>query len=121
MRAGHQSWGTDTAKCGLDDGTLVSGWHQPYNALRYRDTGVTFGYETRAEHRLHPDDPLSAQSTFNHRIVCERPDGTALVRCRITAKSTETHYRLEGRPTVVWDREPVSERRWDISLERRYS
>ena len=106
---------------GLDDGTLVAGWHQPYNALRYRDTSVTFGYETRARHRLHPDDPLSAQSTFDHHIVCERPDGTASVGCRVTAKSTATHYRLEGHLTAAWDGELVSERRWDISIERRYS
>ena len=105
----------------LDDGTLFSGWHQPYNALRYRDTGVTFGHETRAEHRLHPDDPLSARSTFDHRITCDRPDGTALVGCRVTASSTETRFRLEGRLTAVWEGELVSERRWDISLERRYS
>ena len=82
---------------------------------------MTFGYETRAEHRLHPDDPLSAQSTFDHRIVFDRPDGRAVVGCRVTAKSTETHYRLEGRLTAVWDGEPESERRWDIALERRYS
>ena len=105
----------------LDDGTLIAGWRQPYNALHYRDTGVTFGFETHAEHRLHPDDPLSAQSAFDHRIVCERPDGTAGVSCRVTAKSTATHYRLEGRLTAVWDGELVSERRWGISLERRYS
>jgi len=105
----------------LDDGTLVSGWNQPHTALRYRDTGVTFGYETRAEHRLHPDDPLTARSTFKHRIVCERPDGTASVDCRVAASSTESRYRLQGRLTAVWDGEPVRERRWDISLERRYS
>ena len=105
----------------LDDGTLFSGWHQPYSALRYRDTRVTFGYETWAEHRLHPNEPLTAHSTFDHRIVCDRPDGTALVGCRVAASSTETLFRLEGRLTVVWDGELVSEHRWDISLERRFS
>ena len=105
----------------LDDGTLVRGWCQPHAAVRYRDTGVTFGFETRAEHRLHPDDPLTAQSTFEHRIVCQRPDGTASVDCRVAARSNEARYRLECRLTVVWDGEPVSERRWDIPLGRRYS
>ena len=105
----------------LDDGTLDCGWRQPYSALRYRDTGVTFGHETRAEHRLHPDDPLTARSTFEHRIVCDRPEGMALVGCRVTASSTKTHFRLEGRLTAVWDGDLVSERSWDISLDRRYS
>ena len=105
----------------LDDGMLFSGWHQPYSALRYEDTGVTFGHETRAEHRLHPDVPLTARSTFDHRIVCDRPDGTALVGCRVTASSTETRFRLEGRLTAVWNGELVRERRWDISLARRNS
>ena len=57
----------------LDDGTLFSGWHQPYSALRYRDTGVTFGHETRAEHGLHPDDPLTARSTFDHASCATGP------------------------------------------------
>ena len=105
----------------LDHGPLACGWHQPYSALRYRDTGVTFGFETRAEHRLHPDNPLSAESTFEHRIVCERPDGTASVGCRVTASSTESQFRLQGRLTAAWDGEQVGERRWEISLERRYS
>ena len=105
----------------LDDATLVSGWNQPLAAVRYRDTGVTLGFETRAEHRLHPDDPLTAQSTFEHRIVCERPDGTASVDCRVAASSSESEYRLEGRLIAVWDGETMSERRWSISLERRYS
>ena len=77
--------------------------------------------EALAMRNLHPDDPLTARSTFDHRIVCDRPDGTALVGCRVAASSTETQFRLEGRLTAVWDGELVSERRWDISLDRRYT
>ena len=103
------------------DGTLVAGWRQPYNALRYRDIGVTFGYETRAEHRVRADDPASARTAIDHRVVCARPDGTASVRCRVTAEATGTQYRLEGRLEAAWDDEPVGERRWRFAIDRRYA
>ena len=101
------------------DGTIVTAWHQPFSSLRFETTGTVFGAETSARHAVHPDDPLSATSRFDHRMRFERPDGVAEVTGRAELRSTATAYRLSGGVSATWDGEPVFERSWSPTVPRR--
>ena len=101
------------------DGTLVSSWHQPFSRVRYHATRTTFGFETRARHTIHPDDPLSAASRFDHRMVYERPDGVAEVTSRAAATADAATFSLSGRVTAEWNGELVFERNWSPRIARR--
>ena len=101
------------------DGTIVTAWHQPLTSLRFHETGTVFGSETSARHAIHPDDPLSATSRFDHRMRFERPDGVAEVTGRAEVRATATTYRLSGGVTASWDGAPVFERSWSPIVTRR--
>ena len=103
------------------DGTLVSSWHQPFSRVRYHATRTTFGFETRARHTIHPDDPLSATSRFDHRMHYERPDGEAEVTSWAAVTGDAAAFSLSGRVTVRWNGETVFERNWSPRIARRLS
>ncbi|MBI1386634.1 MAG: CocE/NonD family hydrolase [Rhizobiales bacterium] len=103
------------------DGRLVQGWHQPLSSLRFAETGTTFCYETRAEHRIDPADPLSAESRFTHRLVFERPDGVVDVRCSVGMTADATRFHLEGDLEALWNGKVVARRAWSPKVARRLS
>ena len=104
-----------------DDGTIVSGWHQPYSSIRISKTGVTFGYETTARHRIHPSDPLSADSRFEHRLRYERTDGIAEVSGWAEVSSKVSSFEITGRVVASWQDKEIFARDWAYSLPRRLS
>ncbi len=104
-----------------DDGTLVFAWNQPFSSQRFRATGTTFGFETRARHAIDPDDPLSAVSRFEHRLHCARPDGVAEVASWAELRATADAFLLSGGVTVTWDGETIAERHWSPEVPRRLS
>ncbi|MEM7045613.1 MAG: CocE/NonD family hydrolase [Pseudomonadota bacterium] len=97
----------------------VSGWHQPYTEVFHVETEAAYGFETRAKHRIAPQDPLSATSTMEHRAVYRRPDGTAEVRCTVSVHSDGGFFQLNGHLVAEWEGQPVAERRWDRSVPRK--
>ncbi|GAB5466998.1 MAG: CocE/NonD family hydrolase [Rhodospirillales bacterium] len=103
------------------DGTLIASWHQAFTSLRYPAIDSLFGFETRARHSLHPKDPLSANSRFDHFMRFERPDGTAEVEAWAGVGASADHYRLEGGVTVSWRGRQIFERQWSPQLRRRLS
>ena len=103
------------------DGTLVSSWRQPFSRVRYHATRTTFGFETRARHAIHPDDPLSATSRFDHRMRYERPDGEAEVTSWAAITGDAAAFSLSGQVTVRWNGETVFERNWSPRVARRLS
>ena len=103
------------------DGTLVSSWRQPFSRVRYHTTRTTFGFETRARHAIHPDDPLSATSRFDHRMRYERPDGEAEVTSWAAVTGDAAAFSLSGQVTVRWNGETVFERNWSPRVARRLS
>ena len=104
-----------------NDGAVLSGWHQSYTSLRFQQTETVFGYETQAWHRLHPSDPCSASSRFDHRLSFERPDGTAEVRGSAEVRAAGDAFLLSGSVTASWQGEEVMTRRWAPRLSRRLS
>ena len=103
------------------DGTLVQGWHQPESVTFHPDIATTFAYETRAEHALHPDDPLSARSTFVQRLRIARADGTAEIESTLTTTATADHWLPSGHLVARWNGATVHERRRSPRVPRRRS
>ena len=84
-------------------------------------TRTTFGFETRARHAIHPDDPLSATSRFDHRMYYERPDGEAEVTSWAAVTGDAAAFSLSGQVAVRWNGETVFERDWSPRIARRLS
>lgn len=102
------------------NGELVGGWHQPFTELHYNETGTNFGFQTRAEYRIRPDNPTSASASFTHEARYGRPDGVADIRCELIARCDATTFFLQATLTATWDGEQVAERRWEASIPRRF-
>ncbi|MEM8951640.1 MAG: hypothetical protein AAGC99_20175, partial [Pseudomonadota bacterium] len=102
------------------DGALVSGWHQPYSEVFFNETGSSYGFETRATYRLVPGDPLSAESTVEHRAVHRRSDGTAELSCTVKLRADDRFYHLEGRLVADWEGAHLAERNWTSAVPRKH-
>lgn len=100
------------------DGAEITGWHQPFSAVRYHATETTFGFETSARHSIRPDDPLSARSVIEHRMVFERPDGTAQITCCLTARCDAAQYHLDATLIATWNGTEIARQTWAVSPER---
>ena len=100
------------------DGELVGGWHQPFTELHYNETDTAFGFQTRAEYRIRPDNPTSASASFTHAARYGRPDGVADIRCELSARCDATTFFLQATLTATWDGEPVAERLWETTIPR---
>ena len=103
------------------DGSLIASWHQPSIRVRHHATNSTFGYETRARHKIRKDDPLSARSRFEHEMKFERPDGVARVRSSAEVRCDGDRFHLSGEVSVSWNDEEIFVRQWSPSIERRWS
>lgn len=99
-------------------GKLHVGWHQPYTELRYAETETCFGYETRADHRIDPADPLSATSCVMHEATYTRPDGVARLRCEVGLRTDGSGWRVDGHLTACWNDERLSDRTWNLTIPR---
>ncbi len=102
-------------------GSLVDGWHQEPVAQYFPATQTLFGYETKACHAIRPDAPLSAASSFEHRMRFKRPDGTAEVTSEAEVTADADSFHLKGRLTAHWRGEPIFDRDWSPILRRRLS
>lgn len=105
----------------LNDGTLITSWHQPPISILHHATNATFSFEISARHSIHPDDPLSAKSRFDHMMEFERPDGTAKIVSWAAVNCDEKHYHLSGEVTAFWNGEQIFSRAWSPSVKRRCS
>ncbi len=104
-----------------EDGTLISTWHQPSVRVHHHATNSTFGYETSARHQVQKDDPLSAQSRFDHSMAFERPDGVARVRSYAEVRCDAESFHLSGEVVVTWNDEEIFAGQWSPSIKRRWS
>ncbi len=104
-----------------EDGIVISSWHQAPIRVLHHDTQSTFGFQTRAEHKICGQNPLSAQSRFDHTLEYERPDGTARVQSWAAVRCDEEHFHVSGKVTVFWNNEQIFTRSWDPSIKRRVS
>jgi len=101
------------------DGTLIDGWHQPFTRQNFHEKQMRFGYETKANHRIHPDDPTSAQTDIQHRLVLDRPDGCAEIDSELTKTAEATAFHIKATLQVHWDGDEVSRKHWDFRIPRR--
>lgn len=103
------------------DGAIVTEWRQPTVSVRHHDTDSIFDFETRARHAIDPDDPLSAESLFEHRMVFARPDGVAETRCLVRVTADADAFHADGCAEALWNGETVFEKRWTPATRRRFS
>ncbi len=99
---------------------IVNRWRQPLTMTVHPAAGLEFGAESSAEHRIDVDDPLSADSRFEHRLVAHYGDrrfetlGTARVR------AGQNCYRVTGSLRVLENGESVFSREWSRHIARIY-
>jgi len=105
----------------MADGAVVSSWHQPTVSVKYSTTQSIFSFETSARHSLSINDPLSAQSRFDHTLRYERPDGTATIQSWAAVGCDRGSYHLTGNVTVFWNEEKIFSRDWSPKVPRRCS
>lgn len=103
------------------DGRQVSSWHQPPVRVETLASGEVFEYETRAEHAIHPANPLSASSAFEHRLRMERQDGIAEVYGWAKLEGEASAFLLQGGVRVFWEGEEIFQRDWSRRVSRRIS
>jgi len=103
------------------DGMLIAAWHRLEMSVFYNAIETAFSYETSCEHRLHPDDPLTAASRFSHTMRFDRPDGAARIRSSLETVCTSETYLLEGQLTAMWQGDVIFETEWKRIVPRRCS
>ena len=105
----------------IEGGQVLSGWYQPYTSVHYEETDTAFGYETRAEFRIRQDDPLSAECTYEHSMTFDRPDGSAVVSCKVHLSADSHAYHVTGTFCATWDGRTVKTHEWILNIARVYS
>lgn len=105
----------------LKNGEIRSGWHQPYASVYYIETDTCFGYETRAEYRISPDEPLTAACSYEHTMTFARPDGTAVVTCKVQLSSDADAYQVTGIFSASWDDQIVKTHEWNLNIARTHT
>lgn len=105
----------------LETGEIQSGWHQPFMSLHYDEINTKFGFETCAEFRVCDEYPLSAECTYEHSMTFERPDGTAVVACKVHLSSDDKYYKVSGEFCASWNGGTVKRHDWKINLARIYA
>jgi len=105
----------------FEKGEIRSGWYQPYSSVYYNETDTYFGYETRAEFRIRPNEPLTACCCYEHSMTFTRPNGTASVSCKVDLKCNNSKYRLLGTFKASWDNQIVKTRKWNLNIPRKYT
>ena len=99
---------------------LVNWWRQPLTMTVHPAAGLEFGAESSAEHRIDVDDPLSADSRFEHRLVALHGErrfetlGTARVRC------DRHYYHVTGSLRVFENGQAIFARNWSRDIARNY-
>jgi hypothetical protein len=105
----------------FEKGEVRSGWYQPCSSVYYNEIDTYFGYETRAEFRIRPDEPFTAICSYEHSMTFNRPDGKAVVTCMVELTSNADKYRLIGNFKASWDDQIVKNRKWNLNITRKYT
>jgi hypothetical protein len=105
----------------FDNGEVRSGWYQPYSSVHLNEINTYFGYETRAEFRIRPNEPLTAFCCYEHSMTFTRPDGTAVVNCIVELTCNNDNYRLLGTFKASWDNQILKTHKWNFNISRKYT
>ena len=99
---------------------IINWWHQPLAMTVHPAAGLEFGAESSAEHRINVDDPLSAVSRFEHRLVAEYGDRRFETRGSARVRADRRHYHVSGTLRVFEDDESVFARDWSRRIAREF-
>ena len=103
-----------------DTGTLVYSWRQPLAMTAHQSVGLQIGSETIAEHRICIDDPLTANSRFEHCLVLK--DGNRHFESKGIAevRAESDCFIVVGSVQVFENQETIFSRDWSQKITRRY-
>lgn len=93
-------------------------WRQPFHCFYHPGINLRFGFETDACHEIRLDDPNSAVSRFQHRLVFSRDDWEAQVISSAECRSSSTAFHLKGQLRVIENNQVTFERNWDPVVPR---
>ncbi len=94
------------------DNCIEMGWHQPLVKTAFPQMGTVFSYETGMVHRLKTSDVVEQETNVDHKMIFERPDGTAEVSVALTACSSLGHTTVDAELIVTWNKEIFMTRHW---------
>lgn len=92
----------------------VVGWHQPYTAEHYDETGTTFAFETRMEHRLETAEVPVQVTQISHEMHFERPDGRAVVSTTLESRKCTAEWTVKVGFSASWRDNEVAALEWLI-------
>jgi len=104
----------------LDDDTLVYRWRQPLAMARHASVNLEIGAETRAEHSININDPLSAYSYLEHRLVTLNGEQKIETRGTARVRADGDIYQVEGSLRVFENDTEFFSRDWSRDIERKY-
>ena len=93
---------------------IETGWHQPLLKTTYDQTETVFSYETSMTHSLDTSDVVEQKTSVRHKMVFERPDGTAEVSVALTACSIGDRTTVDAELNATWNNQPFATRQWRI-------
>ena len=93
---------------------IEMGWHQPLLKTTFAQTETAFSYETNMTHSLDASDGIEKQTNVLHRMVFERPDGTAEVSVALTARTKGDRTTANAELNATWNNQPFATRQWRI-------
>ncbi|MDJ0779463.1 MAG: CocE/NonD family hydrolase [Gammaproteobacteria bacterium] len=99
---------------------IVNWWQQPLAMTVHPGAGLEFGAESSAEHRIDVDDPLSADSRFEHRLVAHYGQRRfETLGCARVRASRECFF-VTGSLRVFEKGELIFSREWSRDIARSY-
>jgi putative CocE/NonD family hydrolase len=102
-------------------GELLYRWRQPLSMTRHEAVNLAIGAETSAEHRIDINDPLSAQSQFEHRLLAVYAESRIEARGMARVAAGRDHYRVEGSLQVFEDDREIFARDWSRGIARKHA
>lgn len=108
---------TRTEPSVASNGTIMTGWHQPYQSFVIDETGLEFGYETRADHRIDMVEARSPVSTVSHRFSLSKGRWTAEIVSQASLEVCEGVALAKGYVSVHENGAEILHRTWSHTAD----
>ena len=99
------------------------GLHQirPLLVIHHDGVDIEIGSETTAQHRIDPDQPLSASSRFEHVLTAHHGARNFVTRGVAEVTADASHYHVQGALRVLEDGAEIFSRDWSRKIPRKYA
>jgi len=107
-------WREDTE----DQHTVAYCWHQPFFNILIKETGLEFGYETKATNIIQVHDRCKAASRIDHIKKFKHKQWTAEIHSYAELCSTDVSFFIKGQVEVYENDRKIFNRSWDYDVPR---